>query len=317
MLATQTSYLQERRIQAEDLVIAYVSPQAMRGVYVKADPEHIVQFISGTYHTQDWIGMKFGCTVYPRKHRPGIAPLFLLAPTPELWTRVLHHRTQILYIADISLICSFLELCPGRIVLESGTGSGSLTHALARAVAPTGHVHTFEFHEQRCQKATEEFQKHGLSEVITLAHRDIQSLGFPEMFKTKVHGVFLDLPEPWEAIQSAVDCLLPGYSIVTFSPCIEQIQRSCNVMQETGQLMDIRVMECLAKEYKVKEEHLITDLESYHQSKSSSKSNKSKKRKDEAAQEVECDGTSAVLNARTVGSKGHTGFLTVARKIVK
>eukprot|EP00210_Caulerpa_lentillifera_P009191 g8763.t1 len=157
----------------------------------------------------------------------------------------------------------------------------------------------------------------GLSEVVTVVHRDIQSLGFPEMFKTKVHGVFLDLPEPWKAIQSAVDCLLPGYSIVTFSPCIEQIQRSCNGMQETGELIDIRVMECLAKEYKVKEENLITDLESYHQNKSSSKRNKSKKRKDEEAQEGECDGTSAVLNARTVGSKGHTGFLTVARKIVK
>lgn len=44
-------------------------------------------------------------------------------------------------------------------VLESGTGSGSLTHALARAIAPIGHVHTFDFHKQRATDAAAEFDR--------------------------------------------------------------------------------------------------------------------------------------------------------------
>ena len=95
---------------------------------------------------QDWVGQHYGCRVTAKDGRGWV---HLLSPTPELWSLVLTHRTQILYIADISMACFHLELQPGAVVLESGTGSGSLTHSLARAVAPSGHVHTFEFHPQR------------------------------------------------------------------------------------------------------------------------------------------------------------------------
>lgn len=47
----------------------------------------------------------------------------MLPPTPELYTLCLQHRTQILYNVDISQVILELELKPGSIVVESGTGT--------------------------------------------------------------------------------------------------------------------------------------------------------------------------------------------------
>ena len=66
---------------------------------------------------------------------------YVLYPTPELWTKTLPHRTQIIYATDISLVLLQLELKPGSIVIESGTGSGSLSHSFLRTIAPTGNYY--------------------------------------------------------------------------------------------------------------------------------------------------------------------------------
>ncbi|KAL7251029.1 hypothetical protein ACSBR1_012952 [Camellia fascicularis] len=117
-------------------------------------------------------------------------------------------RTQILYVADISFVIMYLELVPGCLVLESGTESGSLTTLLARVVAPTGHVYTFDFHEQRVASAREDFERTGLSGVVTVGVRDIQDIktfevllcmyevreGKTESFKTDDSAVLGSLP---------------------------------------------------------------------------------------------------------------------------
>ena len=46
--------------------------------------------------------------------------VYLLHPTPELWTVNLLHRTQILYTTDISMVILRLALKPGSVVVESG-----------------------------------------------------------------------------------------------------------------------------------------------------------------------------------------------------
>lgn len=143
-----------------------------------------------------------------------------------------------------------MELKPGSIVLESGTGSGSLTTSLARTIAPTGHVHTFEYHEERALDAAKEFEKNGLGKVITVEQRNIEELGFPENLHTKADAVFLDLPGPWKAIPSAAKCLKPDGVFCGFSPCIEQVQRTVEALNSEG-FRAFNTVEILLREYEI------------------------------------------------------------------
>eukprot|EP00775_Hariotina_reticulata_P001132 gene1132-1469_t len=208
----------ERRIKEGDLVIVYESYTNIKAVYV--DSKEKIHNRYGTFLHKDWIGQPFGSKVTGRS--AGSGWLFLLAPTAELWTQVLRHRTQILYVADISLVVANLGLCPGKVVLESGTGSGSLTHSLARAVAPSGQVHTFDFHQLRALEAREEFTRHGLAGLVTVQQQNIEEDGFPAALAGQADALFLDLPGPWRAVGSAAACLKPGGNFCSFSPCIEQ-----------------------------------------------------------------------------------------------
>ena len=72
----------------------------------------------GDYTHSDLVGIPYGSKV---PSRTGKGFVHILRPTPELWTLALPHRTQILYLADIAFITSWLYIRPGSVVIEAGT----------------------------------------------------------------------------------------------------------------------------------------------------------------------------------------------------
>lgn len=202
----------------------------------------------GAVHHDRLIGLEFGSKVATSNGKNWV---YVLHPTPELWTCTLPHRTQIVYSTDCSIITMQLGLRPGSVIVESGTGSAALSHGLVRSVAPHGHLYTFEFHKERAEIAQAEFESHGLSELVTLACRDVCSEGFG--LEHVADAVFLDLPKPWEAVESAKVALkASGGRICSFSPCIEQVQKTC-LMLEQCDFADVDVMECLQRTYSVRQ----------------------------------------------------------------
>jgi tRNA (adenine57-N1/adenine58-N1)-methyltransferase len=64
--------------------------------------------------------------------------------------------------------------------------------------------------------------------------------------------LFLDLPEPWLAIPHAAYTLRPNGRIGTYSPCMEQTQRTCATLRQHG-FHSLRTVEARLQEYFVSE----------------------------------------------------------------
>jgi tRNA (adenine57-N1/adenine58-N1)-methyltransferase len=180
----------------------------------------------------------------------------LVMPTPESWTMSLPHRTQVVYTPDYSYVLQRIRALPGDRVIEAGAGSGSFTHAAARAVftgypdapgcdaAQLGKVFSFEYHEPRYETLSEELTAHGLDGIVRVTHRDVYEDGFgvaDEPGGQRVTAIFLDLPAPWQAIphlskRSKDSPLHPDRAVMvcSFSPCIEQATRAANTLRELG-----------------------------------------------------------------------------------
>ncbi|KAK0529938.1 tRNA (adenine-N(1)-)-methyltransferase catalytic subunit trm61 [Tilletia horrida] len=128
-------------IEEGDLILVYLSHNRNPlPVVVHAGATHVNSF--GAFpHSTAFLGKPFGSRVNSLNGRGFV---YVLRPTPELWTLSLPHRTQILYQADIAFITHQLRLVPGARIIEAGTGSGSFTHSLARTVGRAHQVHRFQ-----------------------------------------------------------------------------------------------------------------------------------------------------------------------------
>ncbi|KAG6919263.1 hypothetical protein DXG01_008059 [Tephrocybe rancida] len=201
-----------REIAAGDVIIIWLTRGVIQPLVITPGKDFNSKF--GHYRHSDLVGMPYGSKVGSRK---GKGFIHVLRPTPELWTMALPHRTQILYLADISFITSHLNIKPGSRVIEAGTGSGSFSHSVARTVGAAGHLWSYEFHEARASKA-----------------RNVCKDGFT--VEDTVDSVFLDLPAPWEAVEHAKQALRKDRTtrICCFSPCMEQVLRTVNALNDAG-----------------------------------------------------------------------------------
>lgn len=290
-----------------DLVILYQSPSNITFTYVKPGETFHNKF--GTFPHDVMMTLDYGTKMYSSSKHSSSGFIYLLRPTVELWSLALPHRTQIVSTPDAALICAKLHVIPGAVVIEAGTGSGSLSTAFARSIAPLGHLFTFEFNQIRASTAQDEFKQNGLSHLITVEHRDVCEAGFPHTLDDHADALFLDLPSPWKVVVAAKKALKMHGIFASYSPCIEQVQDTCDALRKEGFEM-IKTFETRIIPYDLRHvESTMPSFEPYVQ----------KETKRKIAQTATLEEASSLCLPKVYAKKereipGHTAFLTFAVK---
>ena len=117
--------------------------------------------------TDEWIGREFGEKVIC-EHGEG----FLLKPTTEDFMMKASRQSGIIYPKDAAFLMIRTGIRPGSKVLEVGTGSGSLTMALAQAVAPDGKVYTFDRRTDLPEHAVRNIHRSHLEPYVVFNQRE-------------------------------------------------------------------------------------------------------------------------------------------------
>jgi tRNA (adenine57-N1/adenine58-N1)-methyltransferase catalytic subunit len=202
----------------------------------------------GSFHTHrgilyhdELIGKPWGSQVFSHQG----SPFFMLQPSLADLLVDLKRSTQIMYPKDIGFILTSMSVGPGQTVLEAGTGSGSMTVALAYSVGPQGKVVTYERRPEFQSLARKNLERLGLDGRVDFKAGDIAD-GFTE---TNVDAIFLDVPNPWDYIRQVRQALKPGGFFCNLVPTFNQVEKLLYSLRRES-FAFIEVCELLMRYYK-------------------------------------------------------------------
>ncbi len=191
----------------------------------------------------EWIGRRYGS-----KQICDHGEAFLLKPTLHDFMMKSARESGIIYPKDAGLLLLKAGIHAGNKVLEIGTGSGSLTMALAQAVQPSGRVFTYDRREDLPKNAVKNLTRSKLLPYVEFKQRVAKE----PLDEKNFDAAILDIPQPWEEVDVVYDALKGGGVLVSLNPTFNQIEKMAEAMKKRG-FIRVHALELLEREILARE----------------------------------------------------------------
>lgn len=217
----------------------------------EADRKYLVKLESRKFSTDlgildlaEVIGKEPGARVRTHLGREFVA----LRPSRADFLEKIRRAPQIMLPKDAAQIVAMTGVGPGSVVVDCGTGSGALAIFLGFLVRPDGRVFSYENREEFADLARRNIEMAGLGGIVQVKLRDVITEGIDEQ---NADLVTVDMGGPELVVPKAKAALKTGGYIAIFSPCIEPVQRVCEVLRSEG-FREIRTVECILRDLEVR-----------------------------------------------------------------
>jgi tRNA (adenine57-N1/adenine58-N1)-methyltransferase len=192
----------------------------------------------GVLNPSQLVGEEYGGEV-----EIGNKKFWVLSPSLLDKLQSIDRRAQIILPRDCAHILMYCSIESGHNVVEAGIGSGSLTIALANAVAPDGKVTSYDVREDFIEHALKNIRRAGLEQYVDVKKRDVTE-GIDER---EVDAIVLDIPNPWDAVEHAWRALKCGGYLCSYSPLISQVEKTVEEIRRHS-FIEIKTFENIQRE---------------------------------------------------------------------
>jgi tRNA (adenine57-N1/adenine58-N1)-methyltransferase len=215
-----------------------------RDVVVQKQDRHFITDTSKNFHTKfgeikkEFFSEKDGAKIsIGNQEYKLLTPCFI-----DLYLEI-NRLAQIIPLKDIGSIITFTGINRDSKIVDAGSGSGGLSLFLAGIAKE---VKTYDIKEENVELVRKNISFLGMKN-IEANHGDIYD---SKNINEKDIDVFtLDVPEPWNAVETAENVLKTGGFLVCYSPCIPPLSDFLEAVNKNENFEHMRTIEIIERDW--------------------------------------------------------------------